>query len=119
MGTWGRTIKEIQEGIVRNIDEKLTSSTLWLTSISHAEGTDVVGDFSSELVWDSSTRSTGVGLAIARLEGCFRVRATGTGATTVGVLGVRALFLVVMVMVMGLDEGRGECAVLLIRVVMR
>jgi len=97
VGRRGRAVKPIKEGVVGYIEEELGSARLRLTGIGHGKGADVIADFLvglAHLVGDSTVMSAGDGLAVARLEGGVGIRSAGTGATGVGVLGVRASKLV-------------------------
>lgn len=97
MGRRGGLIEPVQERVVVDVDEKLGASRFRTSSVGHGKSSRGIGDalvFLSNFIRDGSSRIALVGLSIASLELSSRVWASGSSASTVSVLGVRAAELV-------------------------
>ena len=80
-----------------DVDEELRTSRFWASSVGHGKSSRSIGDalvVLSNFIWDGSSRIALVGLSVASLEFGSRVWSTSSGASTLGVLGVRAAELV-------------------------
>lgn len=90
-------VEPIQEGVVVDVDEKLGTSRFGSSSVGHGKSSDIVGDalvVLANLIGNVTSRVTGVGLAVTRLEAGSTLGSSSSGTARVGVLGVWASELV-------------------------
>jgi hypothetical protein len=93
MSRFRTSVKPIQEAVMIDIDEKLTSTRFGTARIGHGKGSRRIRDalmVLSNFIRNVTASVALVGLTIARLERRVGIRTTGSRLWTVGVLGVGA-----------------------------